>query len=107
MNWNDVSLFAATWAQQRALPDKLDGCWLELVDFDTEEDCRFFYPERDLLSHRTFLNAIARLAQRRGARTRHVRISPEHYRLWRTSEQREDTKEERGAYIESRYRVLS
>ena len=95
------------WADQRGLPTQLKGRWLELVDFDTEEDCRFFYPERDLLSHRAFLNAVARLAQGRGARPRHVRISPEHYRVWRDSEQREDTEEGRSSFIESRYRTMS
>ena len=107
MKWNDVSAFAATWAEQHDLPNNLKGQWLELADFDTEEHCRFFYPERDLLSHRTFLNALARIAQGRGARTRHTHINPEHYQLWRASEQRKDNPDARGSYIESRYRVRS
>ena len=107
MNWSEVNAFAADWAVKQRLPDKLAGRWLELVDFDTDEDCQYFYPGRDLLSHRTFLNAVARLAQRRGARTRHVRFSPDHYPLWRESERREDKEEERSDYIESRYRVMS
>lgn len=106
MKWNDVSAFARTWAEQRGLPSKLDGRWLELVDFDNDADCRFFYPERDLLSHRAFLHEAARLAQGRGARTRHVWIHPEHYRLWCDSEHREDSEEARGSYIESRYRLM-
>jgi hypothetical protein len=107
MKWNDVSAFAVTWAEQHGLPVKLKGQWLELVDFDTEEDCRFFYPERDLLSHRAFLNALARLAQGRGARTRRVRISPDHYRPWLDAEHHEDTRERRSSFIESRYRTMS
>jgi hypothetical protein len=105
VNWEKVRQFVEAWAAERNWPSDLRGYQLQLVHFEREEDCRFFYPERDLLSHRAFLNALGRFVRERRAKTRRVTITPEHYRVWRVAEKEEDTPENRARYAESRYRL--
>ena len=106
MNWEKVNEFVVAWAADQGLPQNFNGRTLTLVDFETEEDCRFFYPDRTHLAQKAFTSALAKFARSRHARTEHVTTTPDHYRAWLLAEQGEDTDENRGRYIESRYRVL-
>jgi len=106
MNWEKVNEFTEAWAADRGLPADMAGMALVLVDFENEADCDFFFPGRDMLSHKAFSMALAKLARGRGARTEHATIHREHYRAWRAAEKMEDSAENRELFIESRYRVL-
>jgi hypothetical protein len=106
MNWQKVNEFVEAWAAERALPASLKGRALTLVDFASESDCAFFYPGRTLLAQKAFTSELARFARARQARTEHVTINPEHYRHWLLAERAEDSAENRGRFIESRYQVL-
>ena len=107
MNWEKVNEFVEAWAAEQALPADLKGRTLTLVDFESEEDCQFFYPGRTLLSQKAFTSALARFARARHARTEHATITQGHYRVWLLAEKLDDTEENRGRFIESRYKVLT
>jgi hypothetical protein len=107
MNWQKVNEFVEAWAAERALLADLRGHTLTLVDFESEEDCGFFYPGRTLLAQKAFTSALAKFARARHARTEHVTINPDHYRHWLLAERAEDSEENRGRYIESRYQVIA
>ena len=106
MNWENVNAFVRTWVEQRGLPADMSGMSLVLVDFQNEADCDFFHPGRDMVSHKAFTMALAKLARERGARTEHSVIHQDHYRAWLVAEKLEDSAENRDAFIESRYKVL-
>ncbi|MEQ1854252.1 MAG: hypothetical protein ABMA01_21990 [Chthoniobacteraceae bacterium] len=106
MNWETVNEFVQAWIAERGLPADMAGMSLVLVDFESEADCEFFYPGRDMLSHKAFTMALAKLARGRGARTEHATVHREHYRAWIAAEKLEDFPESRGLFIESRYKVL-
>lgn len=107
MNWQTISQFVEAWATEHALPPDLKGRTLTLVDFESEQDCQFFYPDRNQLAQKAFTSALARFARARHARTEHVTITPDHYRAWLSAEKQDDTQEARTRFIESRYRLLS
>jgi hypothetical protein len=107
MNWEKVNEFTEAWAADRGLPADMAGMSLVLADFENEADCDFFFPGRDLISHKAFSMALAKLARERGARTEHSMLHREHYRAWLAAEKMEDSNENRAGFIESRYKVLS
>ena len=107
MNWEKVSEFVQPWVARHGLPGDMTAMSLVLVDFENEADCEFFYPGRDMVSHKAFTMALAKLARERGARTEHATIHREHYRAWLAAEKAEDSAENRERFIESRYKVLS
>ena len=106
MNWEKVNEFLDTWVARHGLPADMSAMSLVLVDFESEADCDFFYPGRDMVSHKAFSMALAKLARERNARTEHAMIHREHYRAWLASEKAEDSAENREHFIESRYKVL-
>ena len=106
MNWEKVNEFLDAWAVRHGLPADMTAMSLVLVDFENEADCDFFYPGRDMVSHKAFTMALAKLARERSARTEHAMIHREHYRAWLAAEKTEDSAENREHFIESRYKVL-
>jgi hypothetical protein len=107
MNWENVNAFVQAWVTRRGLPADMAGMSLVLVDFESEADCDFFFPGRDMVSHKAFSMALAKLARGRGARTEHSTVHREHYRAWLAAEKMEDSAENRAGFIESRYKALS
>ena len=107
MNWEKVNVFLDAWVARHGLPADMTAMSLVLVDFENETDCDFFYPGRDMVSHKAFSMALAKLARERNARTEHAMIHREHYRAWLAAEKAEDSAENRERFIESRYKVLS
>ena len=91
---------------RQALPDDFKGRTLTLVDFENEADCAFFYPGRTLLAQKAFTSALSKFARVRHARTEHITINRGHYEHWLLAEKREDSAENRGRFIESRYKVV-
>src|SRR5437016_6241519 len=67
MNWEKVNGFVQAWVDERGLPTDMAGMSLALVDFENEADCEFFYPGRDMVSHRAFTMALAKIARARQA----------------------------------------
>jgi hypothetical protein len=106
MNWEKVNEFVAAWTQQQSLPQDFKGRTLTLVDFESEEDCAFFYPGRTLLVQKAFTSALSKFARARHARTEHITINRGHYEHWLVAEKQQDSQENRGRFIESRYKVL-
>jgi hypothetical protein len=106
MNWEKVNAFVEGWIAEHGLPVDMAAMSLVLVDFENEADCDFFYPGRDLVSHKAFSMALAKLARDRDARTEHAMIHREHYRAWLAAEKVEDSAANRERFIESRYKVL-
>jgi hypothetical protein len=106
MNWEKVNDFVVTWADQQGLPHEFKGKSLALVDFETEEDCAYFYPGRTLLAQKAFTSALSKFARARHARTEHITITRDHYQHWLLAEKQEDSGENRARFIESRYKVL-
>jgi len=107
VNWTKVNEFVEAWAAEQKLPADLKGRTLTLVDFENEEDCQFFYAGRTQLGQTAFTSALARFARARRGRTEHVTITQGHYQAWLAAEKLDDTEENRGRFIESRYKVLS
>lgn len=107
MNWQKVNEFVEAWAAERALPANLKGRALMVVDFESEADCAFFYPGRTMLAQKAFTSALVKFARARHAHVEHATITPEHYRHWLVAEKTEDSEENRGRFIESRYQVRS
>jgi hypothetical protein len=88
------------------LPQDFKGKTLTLVDFGSEEDCAFFYPGRTLLAQKAFTSALSKFARARHARTQHITINRDHYQHWLLAEKQQDLEENRGRFIESRYKIL-
>lgn len=106
MNWEKIGEFVKEWAVAQGLPADLRGRALTLVDFESEEDCGYFYAGRTLLAQKAFTSALAKFARARHARTEHITINRGHYEIWLAAEQEDDTEENRNRFIESRYKVL-
>jgi hypothetical protein len=106
MNWDQLKDAVETWAKGHGLPAEMRGKTLMLVEFANEVDCAFFYPQRSLVSQKSFTMALAKLARARHGRTGPVTINPDHYRAWLAAERLEDDVAHREQFIESRYRLL-
>src|SRR5580765_2582282 len=106
MDWEKVNEFVAAWAEQQGLPQDFKGKTLTLVDFENEGDCVFFYPGRTLLAQKAFTSALSKFARARHARTEHITINRDHYQHWLLAEKQVDSEENRGRFIESRYKIL-
>lgn len=105
MAWTDAKTVAERWAQDR-LPLDLRGKRLELVNFDNDEEARFFYPDRTAEFQRMVNSAIARIARKRGAKTNYVVVTPADYLEICAEEGLKDSPEDRLAYIEACHRIL-
>ena len=77
MSW----LNAKTIAEKSAttLPNILAGCLLQIVDFEDDETCRFYFRDRDLGFHRMINRAFARIVRKRGGKILHVTLSLRDY----------------------------
>ncbi len=104
MAWTDAKTIAERWVQER-LPEEMAGKRLELVNFESDSDARYFYPERTAEFQRMVNSAIARAARKRKARTNYVTVSPVEYVEICMRDQVVDTPEERTAYIEACHRI--
>ncbi|WP_395736298.1 hypothetical protein [Prosthecobacter sp.] len=100
MAWKDAKAEGTKWAAEK-LPENLRGNVLQLVNFESDSDSRFFYPDRSAQYHSMITNAIARNARKRGAKTVYATITPGAYIDWRTGQGKEDSKELRLEFIES------
>ena len=106
MNWEKVNEFVLEWVNERGLPADMTAMSLVLADFENEADCDFFHPGRDMVSHKAFTMALAKLARERNARTEHAVVRLEHYRAWLAAENAVDSPESRERFIATRYKVL-
>ena len=87
------------------LPDPAGTGKFQLVTFDTDEDCRFFYPRRALDWQRQVNTYVGRILRRRGIRVRRVAISPNDYFAWRG--ERNDSQELRHEFADQHVRLLN
>jgi len=66
MSWQDAKKFAELHLE--GLPLNLKGRSIQVADFDTQADCRAFYPDRSLGFHRMILSAVRKMAWKRGTK---------------------------------------
>jgi glutamate/tyrosine decarboxylase-like PLP-dependent enzyme len=71
---------------------------LQLVTFDSEEYCRFFYPRRALEWQRQVNTYIARALRQQGLRIERISLTPSEYHKWRAD--REDTSQLRREFAD-------
>ena len=83
--------------------DARDGRY-QLVTFENEGDCRFFYPRRALGWQRQVNTYIARALRRRGVRIDRITIGPSHYHAWRAD--RADSQELRREFADQHLRLI-
>ncbi len=103
MSWQSAKEVAEKWCAEN-LADDLRVKMVQLIAFDDDETCRFFYRERDAGFHRMVTSGIAREARKRGAKTIYVTATRAAYDVWRSP--RQDTAELRRQFIEESHRVL-
>jgi hypothetical protein len=89
---------ADDWVARARLPDRGDGRKLQLVVFQNDEDCRFFYPRRVLTWQQKVNTYISRALRVRGIRVMRICITPADYETWRGG--RPDSPELRRQYAD-------
>jgi hypothetical protein len=75
MTWQNAKKIANDWIQKNLDAD-LKGKLLQFPAFESDQDCRFFYADRNAGFHRMITTAIARVARKRGAKTIYVTTKP-------------------------------
>jgi hypothetical protein len=80
------------------------GSRLQLAVFDTDDDCRFFYPRRALEWQRQVNTYISRALRPKGIRVDRVSVTPQEYDRWRGSAP--DTAELRRTFVDQNIRFL-
>jgi hypothetical protein len=78
----NAQVTAEEFVSQIPLPDNASVSRFQLVTFENEEDCRFFYPRRALDWQRQVNTYIARALRRRGVRVDRITIVPSQYHAW-------------------------
>ena len=74
----------------------------QLVIFQNEEDCRFFYPRRALDWQRQVNTYTSRALRVRGIRVQRIAVTPADYAVWRQRfKVRPDTPELRRTFADS------
>ena len=94
---------ADDWVARARLPDRGDGRKLQLVIFQNDQDCLFFYPRRVLTWQQKVNTFISRAVRVRGIRVQRICITPAEYHKWRGD--RVDTQALRREYADS-FQVL-
>lgn len=79
---------------------------LLLPSFDSEDDCRFFMPDRGLGFHRMVVKAAIRTGRKAGAQIVPVLVRPKDYRAWLRAGVVEDSAEQRGVYLREKTKVV-
>jgi hypothetical protein len=87
---------------QLQFPQPASRSQLQLVTFESDEDCRFFYPRRALRWQRQVNTYISRALRPKGIRVRRLSVSPSEYDQWRGS--RSDTPELRRTFVDQKIR---
>jgi hypothetical protein len=78
----NAQITADEFVSQVQLPNNASNSSFQLVTFENEKDCRFFYPRRALDWQRQVNTYIARALRRRGIRVNRIAISPSDYDAW-------------------------
>lgn len=82
MSAKNAQVTAEEFVSQIQLVDSASSGRFQLVTFENEEDCRFFYPRRALDWQRQVNTYVARALRRRGVRVDRITILPSHYHAW-------------------------
>jgi hypothetical protein len=78
----NAQITADEFLSQLQLPNDASENRFQLVAFENEEDCRFFYPRRALDWQRQVNTYIARALRRRGVRVNRITIVPSDFHVW-------------------------
>lgn len=100
--WQDARTIAL-----QLLGDIGPGKIILVPDFESDEDCRFFYSDRAIAFHRMILKAAGRAARTAGSKVvKHV-ITPKEYRAWLRDNSLADSPEERFRFLEVQTKTAS
>lgn len=102
MTWQESKAIGDQWVNAHLGPD-ISGQVLQLVAFENDRDCRFFYTDRGAKDQAQITKAIARQARKRKGKTIQVTITPERYKEWLKVQGQEDTPDCRSSFIQSCY----
>ena len=85
------------------LPNEASDGIFELVVFNNEKDCRFFYPRRALQWQLQVNTYLSRALRQRGIRVQRALITPADYESWRG--EREDSETLRRHFADQHQRL--
>jgi len=106
VSWQEAKTAAQEWAEAAGFAGELRGRMLLLPSFDSDEDCRFFLPDRGLGFHRMMVKAAARTARKAGAQVIPVLVRPKDYRGWLRAGEIEDSPARRAEYLKDKTKVV-
>jgi len=98
---------AAKWIEGAQLPEDLRGRKVQLVTFESDEHCLFFYPRRVLKWQQQVTTYRSRAIRTRKGRVIRLLITPEMYTAWLEAEGKTDSASVRRAYADGCERLLA
>lgn len=106
---NEVAKAAALeWMAARGWPEDMSGFVVQLVEFGSVEDTRYFYPGANSGFMLVRTRAIEKRARTRKAKVHKFRLTPEHFGDWLTDRPgRQDTPQARIDFAESMQCILT
>lgn len=104
MSAKNAQTTASEFVSRLQLPNNASNGRFQLVTFENEENCRYFYPRRALDWQRQVNTYIARALRRRGMRVYRITIEPPQYHAWR--KERADTQELRREFADQYLRLI-
>jgi hypothetical protein len=105
VTWQDARALAQTWLEDIGAGTGIGNIIL-LPDFEDEEDCRFFIPDRSLAFHRMILKAAGRMARPEGWKVVKHLVREKDYRRDLREKNFEDTPEHRANYFNAQARIV-
>jgi hypothetical protein len=99
VTWQDARSIALKWIDEQLRHADANAKILLVPDFISDEDCKFFVPDRSLAFHRMILKAASRDARRRGVKLVPHKITPRDYQREIRFLKLEDSPEERAHYL--------
>lgn len=73
---------AEKWLKDFRIPEAIDGRTVDLVAFTSDEECRFFYPQRTALWQQKVNRQVAIAVRRRGGKVWRTELTRARYFAW-------------------------
>lgn len=103
--WQDARTIGVQWVVETRAGSNLAGQIILLPDFESDEDCRFFYTDRAIAFHRMVLKAAGRFARTSGYKlVKHI-VTQKDYRAWLREKSLTDSPEERLRFIQAQAKI--
>lgn len=98
MSWKAARDLGRAWVEQH-LPLDMKGRLMQFSSFETDEECRFFYPSWTSEFQKMVVNGSARLVRKRGAKTTYRVVTIQDYLSWLQS--RTDSPQTRREFLDT------